>query len=331
MAKGKPVFNHRFEAGEAMTVPFNLPGGRNFLLRILGWGAALILAGYALFGRTFISGYKEFLIASMELDQSNPDPEASMALLTQMKDFMWPMVLLTLFSWIVFVMIETAMHKNVFRGTDLGLVPLRFGKDERRVMLAQFVIFLCTIGVYVLVVVGFVVLVALAAVMVSASVLLGALGWLLAVIGTIFLLGFLIHVMTRWAPAAAMSVRDDRQYIFEGWHITKGRGWSLFGSYLVAFILGYIIIYVIMGLGAYLAFGDMSALIMVMSGLPVDDPRDVFEQLGEKLKSPRVMFTLVVFTILYILAAVAWYMSMWGIGNYAAQLDAREKGLTASG
>lgn len=329
MAKKKPVFNHRFEAGEAMTVPFNLPGGRHFLLRLLGWGAALILAVYALFGRSFISGYKEFLIASMQLDQTNPDPEATLALLPLMKDFMWPMILLTIFAWVVFVMIETAMHKNVFRGTDLGLVPLRFGRDEGRVMLAQFVIFLCVLGVYILVVVGVALLVAIAAVMGSASLVLGALGGLLAFIGAIYLLGFLIHVMIRWAPAAAMSVRDDRQYIFEGWHITKGRGWSLFGSYLVAAIVGYIIIYVIMGLGIYLAFGDMSAL-MVMSGLPVDDPRDVFEQLGERLKSPRVMFTLVVFTILYILAAVAWYMSMWGIGNYAAQLDAREKGLTAS-
>jgi len=43
MAKEKPVFEHKFDVGEAIGTPWNLPGGRNFLTRIVLWGTGIIL------------------------------------------------------------------------------------------------------------------------------------------------------------------------------------------------------------------------------------------------------------------------------------------------
>lgn len=326
MAKHKPVFSHKFDVGAAMSVPLNMPGGRNFFLRLLAWGLALILLTYAVLGRSFIGAYKEILISSIELDETNPDPEAVMAMMGHLGAIITPMLLMTLVLWIVFVMIETAMHKNVFRGTDNGMLPLRFGKDEARVMLAQFVLALCMVGVYFLVIIGIVLIFTLVAVSSQISSVLAIVLGIAAIFGTVYLFGLLIHVCLRWAPAAAMSVRDDKQYIFEGWRITKGRGWPLFGSYLVTGIIGYIVIYTVMTLGVMLAFGNME-FMLALSGLNVENPREVFDRMGDMLSSPRVKATLVFFTILYGVSVIVWYMCFWGIGNYAAQLDAKENGL----
>ena len=324
MAKQKPVFAQQFNTTEAMSVPFNMPGGRNFLLRLIGWGAALFLLVYAVFGRSIFGNYKEFLIASMELDQTNPDPEAAIALMEQLGDMLWPALLLSLFAWVIMAAIETAMHKNVFRGTDHGVFPLRFGKDEMRVMIAQFVLALSMMGVYILVVIAVVIMATLTAALGAITPVLAVIGGLATFAGTIFLFGLLIYFCLSVAPAAAMSVRDEKQYLYEGRKITKGRGWPLFGTYLVVAVVGYIGIYIIMLLGAYLAFGDMQA-IAALSGLDVENPRELFDRMGEMLNTPKVKITLVIFTIAYFVALMVWYLCFWGVANYAAQLDAREK------
>ena len=325
MATEKPVFKHNFDLGEAIATPWNLPGGKNFLARIVGWGTGLILIVYALFGRKFISAYADFIIQSAELQNAaDPnDPEAVMELVSGMWAFMGSMLLLGLFAWLVMISIETAMHKNVFRGTDHGAFPLRFGKDEFRVLLAQLVIFICVSAIYFI---GIMAIIILSAVMVATgSGALAVIGGLLSFVGFIVFLVVLIRVFIGWAPAAALSVRDEKQRVFEGWAIAKGRNWPLFGTYLVTVITGYIAIYVIMIIGGFIAFGNIEFLTLMTS--TSDDPAAVMAQMGEAISQPRVMVPLVIFTIFYMLATVLWYVHLWGIATYMAKLDARENNL----
>ncbi len=325
MSKENPVFKHNFELGEAIATPWNLPGGKNFLARIIGWGTGLILIVYALFGRKFISAYADFIIRSAELENSaDPnDPEAAMELLSTMWTFMGSMLLLGLFAWLVMISIETAMHKNVFRGTDHGAFPLRFGKDEFRVLLAQLVIFICISAIYFIGTLAISILFAVMAA--TGNGALAAIGGLLSFVGFIVFLVVLIRVAIGWAPAAALSVRDGKQRVFEGWAIVKGRNWPLFGTYLVTVITGYIAIYIIMIIGGFIAFGNMDFLTIMTA--KSDDPAAVMAQMGDAISQPRVMVPLVIFTIIYMFAAVLWYVHLWGIATYMAKLDGQENNL----
>jgi hypothetical protein len=327
MAKQKPVFNHAFDVGEAIAMPWNLPGGRNFLARIVLWGTGVLLLVYAVFGRKFISSYGDFIIqmSEMQADVEAGNPEAIMEMYSGLGAFMGPALLLGLIAWLVFISIETAMHKNVFHGIDHGAFPLRFGKDELRVLLAQLVIFICVMLVYVVGIFAITIIATMAAVAGANSSALGLIVGLHALAGFIAYVVILIRVAQGWAPAAAMSVRDNQQRIFEGWTIVKGRNWPLFGTYLVTFIIGYIAIYLVMIIGGYIAFGNMDFISLMLS--TSDDPREMINQMSEAIKQPRVMIPLVIFTIFYALASVLWYIHIWGVGTYMALLDANEKGL----
>ena len=327
MAKEKPVFTHKFDIGDAMATPWNMPGGKNFLMRIVLWGTALMLLSYAIFGRKFISAYADFLIASTEMQNAGADAmgEATKEMMSQMGGLFASMALMSLFTWMVMISVETAMHKNVFRGTDHGAFPLRFGRDEVRVLLAQLVVFVIVFIVYMLFAFLLVFLVVVMAGMAGGSGAVGALVGIIAFVAVIAFFVLLVRLMQGWGPAAAMSVRDDKQRIFDGWPLVQGRNWPVFGTFLVVGLLGYILIYVIMIIGMFAAFGNMDFLT-AMSGLD-SDPEALFATMGEAVKTPRVMIPLVLFTILYMLAAMLWYLHIWGISNYIVQLDSKEKGL----
>ena len=263
MAKEKPVFTHKFDIGDAMATPWNMPGGKNFLVRIVLWGTALMLLCYAIFGRKFISTYADFLIASADMQNADTDAmgEATKEMMSQMGGLFASMALMSLFVWMVMISVETAMHKNVFRGTDHGAFPLRFGRDELRVLLAQLVIFVIVFLVYIL----FVVLIGVlfGVLMVGASAAGAGMGALIGIVAFIAIIAFgvlLVRLVQGWGPAAAMSVRDDKQRIFDGWPLVKGRNWPVFGTFLVVGLLGYILIYVIMIIGLFASFGNMDFL-----------------------------------------------------------------------
>jgi len=77
-------------------------------------------------------------------------------------------------------------------------------------------------------------------------------------------------------------------------------------------------------IGGVIAFGNMDFLSLFMS--TSDDPAAIMAEMGEAIKTPRVMVPLVIFTILYALATVLWYVHVWGIGAYMTKLDAKETG-----
>lgn len=305
------------DVGQAMTVPWNLPGGRNLMVRIVLWGAALLMGVYAVFGAKFFKAYAELLIVSNEMQNApTDDPEAVMEMMQQLGSFYASMLFITIFAWLIMVSMETAMHKNVFRGTDHGVFPLRFGMDELRVLVTQFVIFVCVFAFYII---GLIAVVAIGAGLAALSPVLGV---VVGLFGFVAWLVVLVMISVRWSPASALSVRDEGFRIFDGWAITKGRFWPMFGAFFVLFFGGSIVLYAVMGIGTILAFGgtDFISLLLGTS----DDAEAVLTSLGEIIKTPRVMFVLIITTILYAVSAMIMYMMIWGVGNYVAQADARD-------
>ena len=316
----------KFDVTDAMTVPWNMPGGKNFLIRALLWGAGLLLLVYFIFGRAFITAYVGFFQTLLTLDADGASDEAAaLAAFDGMGSLYGSAILLSIAAWFVMVMLETAMHKNIFRGTDKGIVPLRFGLDEVKVMLAQFVIFICVMAVYIG---GLIVLSIITAILGSTGGSGGAaaLVVIFMVIGFVALIGLLISLIIRWAPAAAMSVRDDKQRIFDGWGVTKGFSWPLFGAYALVCIGGYVLIMILMSVGMMLLFSgvDMTALLLAAESNDMPD----WSSVTAHFEKTSVKVTMAIFLIAYAVFTLLWYMHIWGIGNYVAQLDAKNRAIS---
>lgn len=306
--------NGKFDLGDAITLPWRLPGGRNFIIKLLLWAAALQFLVFVFFGRGLIEAYSRFLVLLPEIEgQVDPDPEAAAEMLSLFGQMGGPFFFLMIFAWIITVAFETAIHKNALRGTDHGAFPFRFGIDEGRVMLAQFVVMLCVGVVYI---VGIVLIVLITLAVASVSKGLSAVVALL--LGIAYICALII-ISVRLAPAAALSVRDNKQHVFSAFEVTKGHGWALFGSYAILIIAVMMVGQTMMYLGVFMSFGSMDAMNL-MNG-SVDNSDEILTTLGEQIKTPRVMIPLVFSVILYQIVNLFAYMHVYGVGNYMAQVD----------
>lgn len=325
MTQSRPSPKIPFDVGAAVTQPFKLPGGRNFLIRLVLWSTALFLLVYFFFGRQFIGAYIELFQNLSALDTSGEmeDPEAVMALMEPMTSIMGMTFLLWIFSWALMVATETAMHKNILRGTDHGIFPLRFGVAELRVMLAQFIVGMISNGVMMggYIVFGICAVIAAAGAQ-SGVAAIGVIGGILAFIAFIAMMGALLVTVIKLSPAAALSVRDDDIRMVEGWKATYKRFWPMFGSYLIVGVAGYIVMIIVMVIAAIMIFAGISDV----SGLQDLSDEQALAALVDAMKKPSVMIPLVISLMVYVAVTILWYLCFWGIPNYAAQLDAQERG-----
>ena len=305
-------YSQRFDTRKSILRPWDAPGGKSFLLRILLWGAALYLLVFFFFGRGFLEAYMDMVrgLAELEsLDESEVGAE-SLALFK----FYASLFLVSIGGWFIAVSVETALHKNIFRGEDRGLFPLWFGRDEGRVMLTQFVLFLSIMGIYFAMIIGLVLLGFIGAALGSAGTVLSI---LLIIVGVFVGLAVIIKLMIRLAPAAAYGVKHDKLVIFEMWGKSKGNGWNIFGSYVITFLCGYLFVTVLMYLGLFISFG--SAGIELISGTIPENPDEVFDSIAEIFSKTSVKISLGIFMIIYMAGNLLWYLHMWGVGNYAAE------------
>lgn len=137
------------------------------------------------------------------------------------------MLILGVVFWAVF---EAAAQRRLVR--DEGF-SLRLGADEFRLVLVG----LIWVGLGIAAQVLSVIFIA-----VSTASLVYALdnpaGGAIAVLACMALLsGLWIWIGVRLAPASAMTVRDGRVTFFDAWNVTRGRFWTLLGSYLVLAII----------------------------------------------------------------------------------------------
>jgi len=306
-----------FDFGRAISQLFSQPGGRDFAIRLILWTSVLLGITFAIIAKPYLSMMGDMLEGSWVSSQNPEDPEAALAIFTGLTKYILPMLLATLLMWAVYASAEAALHKRIFHNHDAGFFPLRFGADEIRVMGAQFVVYLMVFGIYIL---G-VILIALVAGIIgmagqgsgAAAALLG----LIMLVGFVFFLWFLAYFSIRMAPAAALSVKNDKLAVTDGWRITKKRTGNLFLAYLLIFIVGYVAISVV----------QMAAFSMILNenyfelmyGLGSENPRVVFEQAAEKLKQPGTIVLLIVGMIVYMIVTVIWWLTIAGVANYAVQ------------
>lgn len=182
-----------------------------------------------------------------------------------------------------------------------GFGYVRFGGDELRQILLAVVLNVIFLGIWV--VVGG--LVGLGYVVGGAplSALLGLLSFLAAIVVSIFL-------AIRLSLSSAATYAERRLAIRDSWRLTKGRFWPLLGTYLLAGVLGMLVVILVLAIAMVvimLAFG-MAAAGGAMS--------PTFESMGA-LFSPA---SLIYFAILSFGSALGYLIFLTPAPNIYKQL-----------
>jgi hypothetical protein len=206
---------------------------------VLVWGLCYMVAigvMSAVMGRTFGA-----------LASADKDPAAAMA---QMSSMMGTILLAEFGMMILFVVLFTATQRAVLRPEQGGFAYMRIGMDELKMFALAFVLLIL---LYVgMLVVGVIAAIVIGAVTVAAGP--AAMG-----ISMIFLICALLAAAiwfeVRVSLMFPLTLMTGNIAIGEGWRLSKGRFWTLFGGY---FVIGLILTVLWIGalsvtMGPYLA------------------------------------------------------------------------------
>ncbi|MBL4869708.1 MAG: hypothetical protein JKX72_02005 [Robiginitomaculum sp.] len=305
-----------FDFGAAISQLFTQNGGYNFAARLVLWTAALMGLAFALLAKPYMN-FMSTIITAQWASNTNSDPEAILSAYGGMGKLILPMLLATLLMWMIYASAETALHKKHLRNFDHGFFPLRFGRDELRVMGTQFLVYVAAIAAFIVMEIILIALFTGTALASTVHILFGIIVGLFALIALLALFVIPVHIAVRLAPSAAIGVKENRFAPFSGWDITKGRTSYLFLAYLFSFIAGYVVISIIQitAMGFVLSENYM----LVVMGYSEQNPQEIFASMAEKLKSPGIIFGLVVGAVLYFCFSILWWLSICGIGTYAVK------------
>lgn len=217
--------------------------------------ASLLISLVASFGMVLLFGdtLNQMMTAS---ETPQTDPSQAFALLGQMAIFY---LFLIPFLLLIFSVFTTAVYRAVLRPEDSRFAYLRLGGDEGRQAVVMLVLGLL----------GFIVSFA---VMFILILIIGVLGFAAgaggggAMPGVGFFIGIVVAYLGMIAVAIAfwvkfsfagpMTFAEKRIRLFQSWKATNGHFWPLFGSYLLAAILGVLVSF----LGGVISFAAMMAL-----------------------------------------------------------------------
>jgi hypothetical protein len=149
----------------------------------------------------------------------------------------WSLILLLNFSLSLVVMVlYTAVQRAVLRPGERGFASLRLGMDEvRAVLLLIFYVVLFYVGLIFLGVVM--------VLFVGATASTGSLAtmWLMVVLQFIALFCLLAWFYVKLSLSFPLTLLRGRFVIGEGWSLSRGRFWTLFGAYFVIFVIMFVL------------------------------------------------------------------------------------------
>lgn len=193
-------------------------------LAVLVWG--LVYAA-AMIGMMF--AMRPFFAMQASAMQPDGDPQAALANVGAM---MGRILLMELLILIIFTVLMTAAQRAVLRPADSSFASMRLGMDEVRMFALTLLVF---IGSYV----GFLILTLVfgsIAVLLAMAAGAGPAG-VAMLVAMLLSLGIFIWFEVRLCLAFPLTLLRRKIIIGESWRLTRGRFWTLFGAFLVIFLV----------------------------------------------------------------------------------------------
>ncbi|MAN47188.1 MAG: hypothetical protein GYB49_07900 [Alphaproteobacteria bacterium] len=209
--------------------------------------------------------------------------------------------------WTVF---EAASQRRYMRSEGFSL---RFGADEGRLLL----IGLIWIGIFLALYVGLIIVMIVPAGLLAFLASSGSDGGtafavLLMFVAILAYMVFALWLCARFSPAAALTIRDNSIQLGEAWRVTKGKAWTIVGSWIVIMLLSMLVLVVL-----YIAFAAF-ALVSLVPALQGDaDPAAVMSA----MMTPQFVLPLIIFGALYMFITAALMHIFGGPAALAAKAD----------
>ncbi|MBL8551055.1 MAG: hypothetical protein JNJ73_13800 [Hyphomonadaceae bacterium] len=269
----------------------------------------IVLVVFGAFGLVFARSIGDYFTWAMQM---SGDPSAVTMPPASVMTLIPGYILLLLVIYIVLAAYEAAVLRWLVRGETGGFLGFTLGADTWRIYFGYWIWFFVLIGLYVGVfLVAFIAGFAGA----QADPGLAAIAGVLA--GIIGLCAFL-WIGIRLAPASATTVALNRFAFFNAWTVTRGRFWSLFGSFFLLFVLYIVAICVISGLGTSLLLGG--TLSRLASQGDKVDPAAAFAMLA----TPNMIIGMVVLYGAIIVVATVFWNGLLGVNARAAMVAKAE-------
>jgi len=315
----------RFDFGAAITQIFDLPSGRGYLCRVLGFATLLLTLAFILLGFPIVKAYVSFFqeIASLDVATEMTESEEIAAVYRSMAPIFAAMgwaSMLYIVQIGIYISVETALYRNILRGEDKGFFPLRFGMDEFKVLVTRIVVAIILYGVFfiayfVLAIIGLVVFgIASSGDSTAAMGIVGIFAFLVI----LALIGGLIYAAIRLAPSAAFSVRDEDYTPVGSWSTVKTYFWPTFGAVLVVGMVGYIGLSIL----SLIAFGILfyaSGIFPLLMSLENTDTPD-FTPVVDALTSAGFIIPALTITMMFVFLSLLYTGAIWSIWGYVAKL-----------
>jgi hypothetical protein len=177
---------------------------------------------------------------------TDPQTQAEIfALFSQIAPLYLLMFPLTL---VFYAVLFAAMNRAVLRPANSAFGYLRLGADEWRQFVLMLWAFVVALGLELAVFIGGAIVAVIAVAIFGAmhkggyDIAGGAGGGTLAAIGLVLVyIAAYFYVLVRFSLASAMTFDTGKVSLLRSWRLTRGRFWSMFGTYVLATILSVVI------------------------------------------------------------------------------------------
>ncbi len=202
---------------------------------VLAWAVAYMLC-YLVLGGIALMAFGPQIAAMSSYSGSTPmPPDVAFGFFRSMGVAFLILLPVGLF---IGAMLVNAAYRPILRPDDRGFFYLKLGGDEGRLVL----LFLAYFGLGILAEIVLVIVVVILALLFHTAVqsLQGAQILIPLLLGlAVFCLG--VWLAVRLSLAAPMTFARRKLSVFGSWEVTRGRFWSLFGCYILAWIFGILI------------------------------------------------------------------------------------------